>query len=851
MIDFFDTVKSCRTFNTQRSKTDHVSSHQPQADPGLLAADILMHSMGKLLKAALLILTSLAAIAATGLYLLRNPLLEAVIGDQLNRQGFPLQSIAAVDLSINSLHLQDLIAGKNNELRLQKLSLAWNLPDLFAGKPVSAEIIGLNMTIDARTADLNASMQPRAPAAQSAIRIPWLPIVTLQDSAIHLHSAAGDVSLALSGRIGAQQSGTQTIHLSGAMTGSFIQAKAALQATLDEQGNIQGKATVSDGTLDLPAIKIANFSNETNFTFAALQPQQLKTTLAINDARLSNNAEKSTAEIALDQMILTGSALKSPEAWTGQADLTVSGGQLSAGPVKIEQLSASIPVQAKFDSANWQAGLRNPGQISLKNIVTGYPVQIRGLRGFSIDQADFEIISDAQGTIINHHIAITPGKLTLLAQQDSSAGCEVNIQPGKIVLNGRLNTNDKYQGKLTLQDAALSLPQSQLQAAGISAALYLNDEASDDTTGNFAIARLQHLAAEPLFAALSFSGDIRNIGGKGNPAEYALNISGGTPNLQFLKITGRHRSADGNGRLTAKIVPLKFSPANLQPSALSPSLQQLEDVSGHVSAHARLQWSADGIRNSGGAFAIRDLSFTRETTKVSNLNVRLNLDSLVTPSSPPHQLIAIQRIDAGIPLENLSIAYQIEDTTPPRIALEQAQFSVIDGTVTLVPTIIDPAVPHTDMLFQIGNIDLETLFSSLKIDGLTGSGHLDGKIPLRIEDKHVTIHGGHLATKTPGVLRFKSEKASKMLSSAGKEMNLLLQAMQDFHYTELSLSLDKSASNELIAQLSLLGNNPEVKDGRAFRLNIKLETDIDKILQTINQGYHLSHEILRGSFILR
>ena len=81
-------------------------------------------------------------------------------------------------------------------------------------------------------------------------------------------------------------------------------------------------------------------------------------------------------------------------------------------------------------------------------------------------------------------------------------------------------------------------------------------------------------------------------------------------------------------------------------------------------------------------------------------------------------------------------------------------------------------------------------------------------------------------------------------------MNLLLQAMQDFHYTELSLALDKSVAHDLVAQLSLLGNNPEVKEGQDFRLNVRLETDIDKILRKINDGYSISHEILRRSFRL-
>ena len=169
----------------------------------------------------------------------------------------------------------------------------------------------------------------------------------------------------------------------------------------------------------------------------------------------------------------------------------------------------------------------------------------------------------------------------------------------------------------------------------------------------------------------------------------------------------------------------------------------------------------------------------------------------------------------------------------------------------MVPTIIDPAMARSDTLIRISNIDLESFFNLIKVDGLTGSGRLDGQIPLTLKENQVTITRGHLAARAPGVLRFQSEKASQLLASAGKEMNLLLRAAQDFHYTELSMDLDKAVTHDLVAKLSLLGNNPEVKGGRAFRLNITLETDIDKMLQTINRGYNLSHETLRGSLKFR
>ncbi|RTK99836.1 MAG: dienelactone hydrolase, partial [Proteobacteria bacterium] len=106
----------------------------------------------------------------------------------------------------------------------------------------------------------------------------------------------------------------------------------------------------------------------------------------------------------------------------------------------------------------------------------------------------------------------------------------------------------------------------------------------------------------------------------------------------------------------------------------------------------------------------------------------------------------------------------------------------------------------------------------------------------------------YLTAEAPGTLHFRSEKAAQYLASSGQEMNLLLQALQDFYYSELTLNLDKSADHGLTVKLSLLGNNPKVKNGQDFRLNIKLETELDKLLKAINHGYSLSNEILGGSF---
>lgn len=817
--------------------------------------------MGKLFKTGLLTLISLIVLAGAALYVFRNPLLQVLIGQQLGKQGLPLQSLAELDVSFTAFRLSGLTAGNNKELQLDRLLATWRLPDVLTGKSLAIEISGLKAAFDLDARPPLSSTRPMPAPSGTGISIPWLPDLSLKDSAIHLHSAAGNADIALSGEIVQRQPEGQAIRLNAVVSGVLAQSNSTLTATLDKQGNLQGMITVSDGSLALPAAKISRFAGEAAFTFAALQLQHIQTELALSGIHVPGKtlaqpvsgpadhnpaAPSPSGDGAIDQITLKGDIRASAQSLTGSLDFELAGGQWSAQPLKVQQLAVSLPLQIASGQDSWRIELRNPAQITVGKIDSGAPVHLLNALKFSIPQANLDLAKSAQGWSLAHDIAVTPGNLSLRADRVESSALDAQIHPGTITLTGKLNADKNYQGRFTITDAGFALPQSELQMKGISATAYLND-AELGTAADFAIGRLQHLASEPLFAALSISGSIRNEAAAGEPAIYALNMTGGVPDLRYLKVSGQHAPASGDGMLQAELIPIRFAPDGLQPGALSPALTQLEAASGQISANSQFKWSKEGVRSSQAAFELRNLSFARENVKLTGLNVSLHVSDLLSPRTPPRQTISIQRIDAGIPLENLLVSYHIEGASPPRIAIEQAQFSTLQGAVSVVPTIIDPAMARSDTLIRISNIDLESFFNLIKVDGLTGSGHLDGQIPLTLKENQVTITQGHLAARAPGVLRFKSEKASQLLASSGKEMNLLLQAAQDFHYTELTMDLDKAVTHDLVAKLSLLGNNPEVKEGRAFRLNIKLETDIDKILQTINRGYNLSHEILRGS----
>ena len=73
----------------------------------------------------------------------------------------------------------------------------------------------------------------------------------------------------------------------------------------------------------------------------------------------------------------------------------------------------------------------------------------------------------------------------------------------------------------------------------------------------------------------------------------------------------------------------------------------------------------------------------------------------------------------------------------------------------------------------------------------------------------------------------------------------MMRVLQNFHYDELSLTIDKPAETGARLALVLLGQNPDVLDGRPFRRNSNLEGDTGPLVEALSQAYILSNRMLR------
>jgi hypothetical protein len=545
----------------------------------------------------------------------------------------------------------------------------------------------------------------------------------------------------------------------------------------------------------------------------------------------------------IDKLTLSGNLQGSADTWAGELDLAADAKRFHLEQVDARNTSVTLPMRVSFKEQGGQLSLRKPGQMAVEKLAPFEAFRVKGPLKLDLSRSDIQFAWGSQGLSLENQIALQTGSFTLLVDRDDAPALETEIRPGTILHTGRMETTGQLNGKSIISAAGITLPQYQIQLQKITTTIS-HGESDKRQLADFRIGRLQHLALKPYFAPISLSGNVEL-----ERERLFIDALGGIPGTLFLNLAAVHGLDTGEGNLKLDVAPLTFSPGGLQPVALFPDLAMLKSVSGSASATNHISWLKTGIE-SGAEINLQNLSFTRNGTTVSGLSAALQLTDLLSPKSLPQQKITVQRIDHGVPMENMEIIYRIQETDSTQLVIDKARVSMIGGTLSTGPAVIDPLSSSNKVVFQVADLDLEALFKLIDVEGLTGDGRLDGSIPLTFRSDSVSIEDGELAAKKPGILRFKSEKVSKLLAGSSEDVDLLLQALTEFHYSELTFKLNNSANNDLLTTLSLLGSNPKVLEGRLFRLNIRLESNIGDILKALGQAYGVSSEALQRAFRL-
>jgi dicarboxylate transporter DctA-like protein len=389
-----------------------------------------------------------------------------------------------------------------------------------------------------------------------------------------------------------------------------------------------------------------------------------------------------------------------------------------------------------------------------------------------------------------------------------------------------------------LTGADVRLPGKDLHASEISG------EASV-ASAKLLVARLEDTASARRFEPISL--DLRVLETKPN-----LKVSadlGAASGRAALHAEGSYDSLRGVALAELTLPRLALDPKKLRLTDVSPLLAAAGETSGAIEARAQLSWSpAKGV--SGDArLRFDDVSVNSSRLRVEGLDGDVNLRELLPPATPGIQTLRAREIHPGVLFSDATLRWDLEpakDAHGSRLRIERFEAGFADGKIAVQDTVLDPHAETNTIVFHLEALDLAKLFAIVNLEGIGGSGRLSGDIPVAVREGGIAIPNGELAAKG-GVLQVRSQQVANLLSGGGQSVGLLLDALRDFHYDELTLTVEKAFEGEAAVRLRLAGENPAVMKGQPFRINLNLTGNLDRLVASLLEVARFSDQAVRAT----
>lgn len=332
---------------------------------------------------------------------------------------------------------------------------------------------------------------------------------------------------------------------------------------------------------------------------------------------------------------------------------------------------------------------------------------------------------------------------------------------------------------------------------------------------DIASARVHDTAEKPRFRPLDLSGRVG----------LAHDLWTGTLDLrrpagaQIARAVLRQDGASGAGEVRITTPTLNFAPGGLQPADLSPLAEPLgAGVQGEAAFAGGFSWTKDGA-TSQGEFQVRDLAFKSPAGEVSGLSGQVRFTSLAPLIAPPGQTLHAQKIDAVLPLTDVTAAFALEEKA---LVVEGGQASAGGGTVRVarlsVP--LQPGQPIKGAV-SLEGVQLHDLVEASPFgDRVDLDARVSGQIPFEVQGDKARVSGGDLHAIAPGRLSINRAAltsvtaqgsveapapAAQAVQSTDTFTDFAYQAMENLAFDKLDAGLNTRSDGRLGVLFHIVG----------------------------------------------
>jgi hypothetical protein len=200
--------------------------------------------------------------------------------------------------------------------------------------------------------------------------------------------------------------------------------------------------------------------------------------------------------------------------------------------------------------------------------------------------------------------------------------------------------------------------------------------------------------------------------------------------------------------------------------------------------------------------------------------------------------VVIASIQTGVEVTNLTMTVEGEwdlHEKLPLVEVRNIRCGLLGGTATSQGVRADLGYPPYGLTVLVRELDLHKILSLEQQKALDGTGMLDGSIPLTVTSQGVIVTDGTFEARPPGgVIRYAaSPDAAQAVTKANANMQIVLQALSNFHYNVLQVEAEYAANGMLQLQTRLEGKNPDQKKSPPIHFNLTVQENIPALLKSL------------------
>ncbi len=303
----------------------------------------------------------------------------------------------------------------------------------------------------------------------------------------------------------------------------------------------------------------------------------------------------------------------------------------------------------------------------------------------------------------------------------------------------------------------------------------------------------------------------------------------------------------GTLHLTASPITFDRSAFRLR-QVMTPWRYPFDVTEGTASGSVDVTWGPDqdrsdphvGLRSASGEITLDRLAVQYRDTQISGLSTTVAVRSegrerLVTVRPA---ILTIGSLNPGVEVTNMSFTVEGEwnQQEPwPLIEVRDVKCELLGGVVTSQGVRANLSRLPFSFTLLARHLDLQKILSLEQQKGLEGSGILDGVIPVTVGVRDVTVKDGQLEARPPGgVIRYRaSADAARTITQSNANMELVLQALNNFHYNVLQIGAQYAEGGTLNLMARMEGKNPDMKKSPPFHFNLSVQENIPALMKSL------------------